>query len=253
MNNPRFRAVRQQPSNLPGMLPPTSRKQALFEEKVKMYAKHGIITTPGYLRCEFNHLGATVSAVNWAVTENQSTGTAPNVTERRLKISDSFTVMNMAYYLGYVKSSTYSAAAWAKMNLLTFPNPTTIPGSGEADNHQAFYNGFLSLRVDNTVFVDSYPMYGFYRVGTAQKGTGGGGTGFVLTQADEFDSQMFGQNSITPSIELNGQSNIQISSQLPQPVATTVTPTSGSASTVSVLILQGFLHQGAAKNQQARF
>lgn len=224
-----------------------NRAQAIQQEKASLYARQGVITTPGYLRLEVNLTGAT-NVIPFQVRDAQ--GGSQNVTERRLKIADSFTVMGAAFYIGQAAITGPAIAPtplqYAQMGLHTFPNPLVFTGAGIADNLQALYNGFLQVRVDSTVFVDSMPMLNFYRVATSQAGVGSNAANNQPVQRDEWPLSMYGRNEWVPTIELNGQANTEININLP------VSANLVGASTyqnIAVLYLTGFLNQGAASVQ----
>jgi hypothetical protein len=231
-----------------------SRKQAVFNEKAAQYASQGVITTPGYLRLESLAPAAATSVFNFNTLDTSGTKTA---TERRLKLSDTFTVTDISFYIGYgsATSNAPTAAQYAGQQLATFPNPNIPAFNGKDDELEVLYNGYLQLRIDTTTFLDSIPMRQFYRVGTSQykTGTSGGTTPSNLPVGrDEWPLAMYGRNELLPTIELNGQSNIEWSINLPN-----ATDCSGASSYFAnaVLILQGFLNQGAAgvqKQMQAR-
>lgn len=226
-----------------------SRKQALFNEKAAQYARAGVISTPGYLRLETTAPNSAVSTFAFNTLDTSGTKTA---TERRLKLNDTFTVTEIAFYMGTGAATSYAptAAQYASQKLNTFPNPqvATYTGGTIASDCEAIYNGYLELRIDSTTFIDSIPMRSFYRVGTTQAGVGGGGTGYVLAQANEWPLANYGHVPMLPSIELNGQANIQWSITLPN-----ATNVGGAANTFNnmVLVLFGFLNQGAASVQQS--
>jgi hypothetical protein len=224
-----------------------SRKQAIFNEKASQYANSGVITTPGFLRLETIMPNSAVSVFNFNTLDTSGTKT---VTERRLKLSDTFTVTDIAFYIGYGAATAFAPtpAQYATQKLTTFPNPRITSLGANAANMEAIYNGYLSLRVDTTTFIDSIPMKQFYRAGTSQAGVA------VSTQAttgvlpaDEFPLSMYGRSELLPSIELNGQSNIEFSITLP--TATNCAAVADNF-TNCVLILQGFLNQGAATTQR---
>ena len=227
-----------------------SRKQAIFNEKAAQYASQGVITTPGYLRLESLAPAAATSVFNFNTLDTSGTKTA---TERRLKLSDTFTITDISFYIGYgsATSNAPTAAQYAGQQLATFPNPNLSAFSGKDDELEVLYNGYLQLRVDTTTFLDSIPMRQFYRVGTSQAKTGATG-GTAPTQLpvgrDEWPLAMYGRNELLPTIELNGQSNIEWSINLPN-----ATDCSGASTyfTNCVLILQGFLNQGAASVQRS--
>ena len=224
-----------------------SRKQAIFNEKAAQYAGTGSITTPGYLRLETLIPNSAVSTFSFNTLDTSGTKT---VTERRLKLSDSFTITDISFYIGHGLATAYSPtnAQYATQKLSTFPNPRIAAIGANALNMEAIYNGYLSLRVDTTTFIDSIPMRQFFRAGTSQAGVA------VSTQAttgvigvDEFPLSMYGRTELLPTIELNGQSNIEWSITLP--TATNCAAVADNF-TNCVLILQGFLNQGAATTQR---
>lgn len=227
-----------------------SRAQAVQQTKANLYARSGVLTTPGYLRLEISLTGQT-NSVNFQVRDAQ--GGAQHPTERRLKIADTFTVMAAGFYIGKAAvtspATVPTAIQYQIMTLHTFANPQVFTGGSAAANLQALYNGFLTVRVDQTVFIDSFPMLSFYRVATSQQGVGSSATNNIPVQADEWPLQMFGRSEWTPSIELNGQSNTEIAINLG--AAVNLAAGAGTYETNAVLILTGFLNQGAATVQQS--
>lgn len=221
-----------------------SRKQAIFNEKAAQYANQGVITTPGYLRLESLAPAAATSVFTFNTLDTSGTKT---VTERRLKLADTFTITDISFYLGFgsATSNAPTNTQYATQQLTTYPNPNLSAFSGKSDELEAIYNGYLSLRVDTTTFLDSIPMRQFYRVGTSQQvsaATNQNGIG-----RDEWPLAMYGKNELLPTIELNGQSNIEFTINLPS-----ATDCSGASSYFAncVLILTGFLNQGAATTQR---
>jgi len=222
-----------------------SRNQAVFNEKASQYASQGVITTPGFLRLESTAPVSGVSSINFNTLDTSGVKTA---TERRLKLSDTFTITDFSFYIGKVAATTQvsSPENYSKQTLHTFPSSVVFGAS--SDELEVLYNSFLTLRIDTTTFLDSIPLRQFYRVGTAQQGTGGGGAGFVLSVADEWPLSMYGRTPLLPTIELNGQSNIEFSIQLPN--ATNLGAAADTSNNNLVIILQGFLNQGAATVQR---
>jgi hypothetical protein len=225
-----------------------SRKQAVFNEKSRQYARAGVITTPGYLRLETVAPSSAQSVFNFNTLDTSGLKTS---TERRLKLSDTFTITDISFYLGTGSATgdAPTAAQYATQKLNTWPNPQVAAiGATQAAQLEAIYNGFLSLRIDTTTFLDSIPMRQFYRVGTSQQGVGSAAVSNVAIQANEWPLSMYGKNELLPTIELNGQSNIEFSINLPN-----ATDCSGATDSFVnlVLILQGFLNQGGAANQKA--
>lgn len=221
-----------------------SRKQAVFNEKARQYARQGVITTPGYLRLETGQVPSSATSVfNFNTLDTSGTKT---VTERRLKLADTFTITDISFYLGAFSYTTaVTNSDYAKQRMFTYPNPNYAGFSGKDDELEAIYNGYLSLRVDTTTFLDSVPMRQFYRVGTAQSvaaTTNQNGIG-----RDEWPLSMYGRTDLLPTIELNGQANIEFAINLPSAM-----DCSGAAGyfTNLIIICQGFLNQGAATVQR---
>jgi hypothetical protein len=226
-----------------------SRKQAVFNEKAQQYAGAGVITTPGYLRLEtLLATSAAATSLNQITFNTLDTSGTKQATERRLKLSDSFTVTGISFYLGTGAATVPgqpTAVQQASEELQTFPNQQVVAIAGMSDELEALYNGFMSLRVDTTTFLDSIPMRQFYRVGDVQTGTAAA-TGGVVTNKSSWYSSMFGRNELLPTIELNGQANIEWTITLP----TSVPYTQPAGFTNAVIILDGFLNQGAATVQR---
>lgn len=224
-----------------------SRKQAVFNEKAALYASQGVITTPGYLRLEtLAPYNTATSSITFNTLDTSGTKTC---TERRLKLNDTFTITDISFYLGAGLNTTNgapTAAEYSVQSLNTFPNPNVPSFAANYDELESLYNGFLSLRVDTTTFLDSIPMKQFYRVATSQFGVGSA-TAAIAVQANEWPLSMYGRTELLPTIELNGQSNIEWSITLPN--ATNLSPTTGKYTNM-VLILQGFLNQGASTVQR---
>ena len=223
-----------------------SRKQAIFNEKASQYAGSGTITTPGYLRLEsLAPFGSAVSQFSFNTLDTSGVKTS---TERRLKLADTFTITELSFYLGTstCTANAPTAAEYGQQRLLTFPN-SNVTGitAAVATLLENIYNGYLTIRVDTTTFIDSLPMRQFYRVGTSQQGVGP----VTVINRDEFPLSMYGKTELLPTIELNGQSNIEITVTLPN--ATVCSAATNGNFINLVLIAQGFLNQGAASNQRA--
>lgn len=224
-----------------------SRRQAVFNEKATQYAQTGVITTPGYLRLE-TLLPATgaISTINFNTLDTSGVKLA---TERRLKLADTFTITDISFYLGTGSAVTVAAPTAAEQaveRLNTFPNQQVTAIGSNTNALQAIYNGFLSLRVDTTTFLDSLPLMNFYRVGDTQTGTIPAAGGNANNQSS-WPLSMYGKQELLPTIELNGQANIEFQISLPTSISySQVALTYCTA----VVILGGFLNQGAATVQR---
>lgn len=224
-----------------------SRRQALYNEKAAQYARAGVITTPSYLRLEVTANTTATSVLNFNTLDTSGTKT---VTERRLKLNDTFTVTDIAFYIIADSATAVNAPTdsdRAKARMYTYPNPNVTAISTKADDLEAIYNGFLALRIDSTTFIDSLPVRSLYRVGTSQAGVGSTAVSNTAIPRDEWPLMNYGRAEMLPSIELNGQANIEWSITLP-----TAQDLGAPASSfiAFALVLNGFLNQGAASVQQ---
>lgn len=226
-----------------------SRKQAVFNEKAQQYARQGVITTPGYLRLEtLLATSGAATSLNTILFNTLDTSGTKQPTERRLKLSDTFTITDIGFYIGAgaaVAVGAPTAVEQAKEELHTFPNTQVTAIGANSDEIEAIYNGFLSLRIDTTTFLDSVPMRNFYRVGDTQQGTIFA-TGGTATNKSSWANGM-GKYPLLPTIELNGQANIEWSITLPTSVPYTQI---AATFTNAVIVLDGFLNQGAATVQR---
>lgn len=221
-----------------------SRRQALYNEKAGQYARAGVITTPSFLRLEALATGST----SQFLFNTLDTSGTKSVTERRLKLNDTFTITDVAFYIQADAAATVNSptdSERTKGRLYTYPNPNVTAIGAKSDELESIYNGYLQLRIDSTTFIDAFPMRQFYRVGTSQAVSAGTNQNGIAR--DEWGLGMYGRAEMLPSIELNGQANIEWSINLP-----TAQDCSAPATSYInlVLVFLGFLNQGAASVQQ---
>lgn len=203
----------------------------------------GKIVTQSYLRLERNISGS-ITTVDFLTLVNEGNQLA---SERRLNLPDAFVVTSVGMYISKIASDT--PANQATKILRSFPNAQVFSGSGEAGNLMGLYNGFLSLRINSTVFIDSLPGYEFYDSGNYQQGVGSSATSNVPVQRDQFSGLQTGYKAITPTVTLDGSTKIQWQLALPAPIDVSGT---SSVNTIA-LILKGFLVQnGSSINNFSR-
>lgn len=198
--------------------------------------RKGVITTQSYLRLE--KLINTQSSVNFDVLSNQG---AQTITEKRLSITDSFVITGLSFM--FYTWNTTVANSQEKATLHTFPDANVFAGVGEAAAIQGFYNGYASVRVNSTVYLDSLDLYRFYRVGVAQQGIETTTTPSTYLRS-QWDGGDYGFYSLTPTIELSGATKNEISITLPSNI--TATP-AANFNTYIVCYLRGFLRQNNAQ------
>ena len=217
----------------------TDRTRAIFNSLKK---RNGVISTQSYLRLEA--VLGTQGNVTFPVLLNEGQA---NANERRLSITDAFTITSLAIVI-------YKQASGGKISagvLDTFPNPLVYSGGGEAAALMAIYNGYLSVRVNSVVYIDSLDAYRFYRAGVAQEGVIVSQTATPTTSpyvASEYSRGDYPFYSLTPSIRLSGATKNEITLNLPESVAM-----GGAGGTVNrvVCYVRGFLEQNGAQFQPA--
>lgn len=200
----------------------------------------GVITTQSYLRFEKSIQG-TINNVNFDVLVNQGSS---NTTERRLQLTDTFTITDMAIFI-YKAGSTTSPSSTdrAKAALRSWPNPQVFTGTGEAANLMNVYNGYMQLRVNTEVLIDSLDIMEFYRVHTSQKNVGSSATNNIPVQQDEWPAINTGFKKIVPTITLNGAAKNDISLFFPESIDLSGT----SSANYIVCYCRGLLNQNAAQ------
>lgn len=202
------------------------------------------VATQGYLRLQYN-ISTQLSAFTFNVLENQGTASAG---EKRLAITDMFTITHWAIYVGRSASSAAGAtptdAQAANMKLYTNNNLNVFTTTG--DNLRALYNGQITVTVDRERLIDGYDIQRFWRVGNPNEGllnyatAPAGGT----QPLDYWQGPNYGMAELSPEITLNGVGQNDITVTLPAP--TTFIPT-GNFTNFAVLIARGIRWQNASK------
>lgn len=204
------------------------------------------VATQGYLRLH-NNISTQLSSFTFNVLENQGTTQAG---EKRLAITDMFTVTHWAIYVGRCASSAAGAtptdAQASQMSLFTNNNPNVFTNAAGDGQLRALYNGQLTVTVDRERLIDGYDLQRFYRVGWPLQGTlqFSAATGAGVQNLDYFQGPNYGMAELSPEITLNGVGQNDITVTLPAP--TTFIPT-GNFTNFAVLIARGIRWQNASK------
>lgn len=201
----------------------------------KKYAGQKKVITESYLRTEVG-LATTSTLLDFKILENEPTasGNPLRVTEKRLNVSDNFLVTKMGFF-HYVEAEP-GVDDPGVQPLRTYPNSIAYAAAADVNKLQTIYNGTLEIRVNSTVYFDSYDMMSFYRAPTSQQGVdvSTGANPDILS--DGWDSPNYGLASITPYIEFGGtQKNVV--------KVNAATTGSYQAKAVGVMIFKGLLIQ----------
>lgn len=207
-------------------------------------AKYGkLAVAPSFLRLE-----KSIGASN--IVKFDTTQSAGSVLENevRIKDSDAFCITKMGLFI-YKTASAPVANDYSQAVLYTYPNPAVFTGSNESAYLQSIFNGYLSIKVGQTTFVEKYPTYDFLEIPETQKGlaTAGYDAGSVTANKIPFDSKgkMSGFNEVITPFTLSGKENIDI--QVTRPGSLSVAGT--SSTNMLVLIFKGFLISGGSSQK----
>lgn len=221
----------------------TDRSRAQYANLRRRFARASqpVIITQSYLRSEA--VLGTQSQINFPVLVNQN---VVSINEKRLALPDVFVITSMALAI-------YKVASGAPVSsgiLRTYPNTSVFNGTAtEARNLQSLYNGFLTIRVNQTVWIDSLDVQRFYRVPVSQEGVAVSTVATTgLIQRDGYDNGDFPWYGTTPGIELSGATKNDISVTLPESIALGGT----SSTNYAVFYARGFLCQNGANFNSRR-
>ncbi len=219
----------------------TTPKRALLAEIERMNAGLGLrnaIQLPGYLRSEVVLGQQNEITFRTGTNEPNNGGAGIFATENRLDINDAFFVTHYGLYF-YKFTTAAGNAARSRARLHSFPNATVF--GANAPELEGAYNGKLSLRVDDTVFIDSMDVRRFYNARTAQQGVAvsTAASNNAYTADDWSGAEMFA-NETDPLVRLNGPGKNVIRVALPDTMNFGLVPTE---TIVAVCYLRGWLSQ----------
>lgn len=220
------------------------------------------VATQGYLRLQYD-LNQSLSSFTFNVLENQGTTLTG---EKRLAITDMFTVTHWGLYVGRVAITTAGTfaptpAQFSLMKLYTNNNPLVFTdGTARAgvttanqlttaggDNLDSLYNGFLQVTVDRERLIDGYDLKRFWRADVAQEGQAqsqGTAAKQQVFQLEGWQGPNYGMSEVDPEITLNGVGQNDITITLPN--STSFAPTTAYAN-YAVLVCRGIRWQNASK------
>lgn len=204
--------------------------------------------TLGYLRLE-QSINKSVQNIKFAVLDNVGT---PTATERRLKLADSFMILQFGLFIGRVPMAGAAPTAdeYSKQVKYTYPEAKVFTKAGEAANLMNIYNGYTELRVGPDTIIDSFPNYKFYRVPESQQGMQYAATAAGVTiQTGGWSNPDWGFLSLVPSVELQGSQTIFLNVNMPTSI-----DMSAAAGSFNNLIFEmyGFLTQNGAQYNTGR-
>ena len=221
----------------------TNNTRSVFDVMLNKAKQNGNpAPTPGYLRLE-QSINKTTNQIKMQVLDNQG---QPNNTERRLKLSDSFTALQWGMYIGRVPMAGAAPTQdeFAKQVKYTYPESKVFTAVGEAANLMNVYNGYTSLRVGPETVIDSFPNYKFYRVPDSQQGMQYAATAAGVTiQNGGWPNPDWGYLTVVPSFTLMGSQTILLNVEMPASIS--MAAAAGSYNNL-IFEMYGFLTQNGA-------
>ena len=169
--------------------------------------------------------GATV--INFPVLANIQNQQQQYPSEIRLNLQDSFVPTSLGVYVALP-----SSAAAANFVLFTYFNPSIF---ANAAGEETFYNGQLKLMINNQQYINGWGLKR-HRVANQTQQLAATAAGAVVEQEDGANDGIY---PMQPFVLLLGSQNIQLSIQLPAPIATV------DAGARVVLRFQGVLAQNS--------
>lgn len=188
------------------------------------------ILSQSYLRFEVVAQTNRTSYQFGVLINDQPQGNAPRVNENRLNLQDAFYVGSVGVYTALAAS-----AAATDYTYDTYPNRFKYTTAGAATALHNFYQGVMSLTVNNRVITPSWSVMRHLNVPQTQQ-TNALAAGVPL---DQFDGAEYTQYACEPNWVLIGSKNNQLQIQLPAAIGTL----QAGSTTILAIELRGILAQ----------
>lgn len=216
---------------------PTGSARSDYNAAARIFGEN-VVLFPGSLRVESAIL-ATTNNIVFRLEENQG---GANINETRLAINDAFIARYMSIQIG----RRLTANTLASEILHTFPNTFVFTAANEAVSLPAFYNGKVSIQVNDIVYAQNVDMLSFMRADNAQQGTAVSSVALTGIQAFSSTERDRAFLPLTPQIVFNGPSRNVITIQLPDSV--NLAAAAGSENR-AVLMFRGLWAQNAGRQR----
>ena len=214
-----------------------------------------IPVTYSYLRADVQ-LGQT-QTISFAI--NETDNSIPKlITERRLKLNDTFECVDVALLLYTNDAATIATLPLSTSRLLTYDNPFVFDTTNEAERLYAIYNvGQLKFKLSNETLFDGIACRDFYRVPTSQAGLAVSavynGVAPVVTgriSRDGYNNEGWPFMDLSPSLTLSGNGANSFTIELPESV--NFAPSSGTRKNYASLIIRGYQAQGGTSQSNRK-
>jgi len=187
------------------------------------FSMNRAVLSQSYIRSEVI-LSTTATRYRFPLLVNDNFSTVTN-TSNLLNLQDAFYVSHAALFFAKPSSATDTT-----FQLVTYPNSIIFSGANTASSLYTWYNGYLSLTVNNRVIWPNVDNYRFYDVPQTQDASAAS----VIDQQKGSDSALY---PIEPGVVLVGSKQNILEAILPASMAAVET------NSRAVLYLAGHLAQ----------
>jgi hypothetical protein len=209
----------------------TDRLRSIYAAQRKSKRFHDKVITPGFLRLHATLKNSSGKYQFQLLKDNNS----DKPTEMKLDRNDAFVVDSVC--LALLKEGTGTEGLG---ELQMYPNPFIFNGANEARDLELVYNGKMSIRVGNIVYIEGMDTQRFRSVGTAQQN--------AATNRSERNRKT-GFDKMTPQIVFEGDKKTEITVEFPTFTGNAFA-SSIRAENHLVLLFRGFHINGGSNNTQ---
>lgn len=189
------------------------------------------VLSQSFLRLEVD-LSTTKTLYQFSVLVNDNVNGAAKNTENRLNLQDAFYASSCALFFAKPSSSTDTT-----FQLVTYPNASIFSTANTAASLYSFYNGIMSLTVNNRQIMPAYDLYRHYDVPQQQTTANADYTTSAINYKDQQSGANSGFYPIEPGIVFVGSK--QNALQVTLPAALSAVETNSRA----ILMFRGHLAQ----------
>lgn len=189
------------------------------------------VLSQSYLRTELT-LSTTKTLYQFPILVNDNSQGTPPSTANLLALQDAFYVSSL--FIGFCKPSSSTDTTF---QLVSYPDASIFSTANTASSLYSFYNGSLSLTVNNRQIVPSYPVSRHYFVPQQQTTANADYTASGISYRNQMDGSESGYAPIEPGWVLVGSKQNVL--QITVPAAATAV----EANSRIVVILSGHLAQ----------
>lgn len=189
------------------------------------------VLSQSYIRTELT-LSTSKTLYQFPILVNDNTQGSPTNTSNLLNLQDAFYTSSLGIFFAKPSSSTDTT-----FQLATYPNASIFSAANTASSLYSFYNGNLSLTVNNRQVVPSYDIYRHYSVPMQQQVTAPYYAAQTAAWKDQQDGSESGFYPIEPGWVFVGSKQNVLQINLPAALAAI------EANSRVVVIMRGHLAQ----------